>query len=37
MKLLKSLTLLVLGFATADRLDKLGKDINIDALDRLEK
>jgi len=33
MKLLKSLTLLVLGFATADRLDKLGKDINIDALD----
>ena len=37
MKLLKSLTLLVLGFVSADRLDKLGKDINIDALDRLEK
>ena len=35
MKLQKSLALLVLSYAAADRLDTLGRDINIDALDRL--
>ena len=36
MKLPKTLILLVLGSVAADRLDTLGRDINIDALDRLE-
>ena len=34
MKILETFVLFVLGFSAADRLDKLGKDINIDALDR---
>ena len=34
MKILESFVLFGFGFLAADRLDKLSRDINIDALDR---